>query len=556
MIKRSGKLRVIIGLVLAVAMVWTATATALAGEYEMVDSNGEPSNAAFGFEDISSTGTDITDELSHDDDALAIPVGFDFTLYGQTYNQVYVSTNGFLTFDAGGDYSWSNGAIPSAGFPNAATYPFWDDLYLTYPTTQIDYAVLGAGHTQRLVVQWTNIGTYAYHDEYESDGYDGEYAPAFAPLGMSGDKEDPQRGVTFEAVLYRDGRIAFRYQNVAFNEGSGHDAGASATVGIENADGTDGIEYSYDEPALRDGLGILFYRYVAPVAPKLSLGGSPLDPLVSTSAVTLVPVQLTPGSSNVTVLTLTANGQLLATSTSQGTFNVPVLLDDGDYAVEGRVVDGNGSSAQATTRVVVDTHAPVVDVPGAGAVVRTGTVEVSGTAHDALSGVRSIAVNGEPTALYLDGTFSSSVTLRGGKNYVDVEAEDSLGNRATTTLCYDFQPMGLVRHAVAVTMLLDQKDVNVDGTWQSGEAAPMLSGGKVFLPAQEVLRLAGGTFRYASGQATMGLNGRTVTLGLGGSGGTMRLGTYFVPLEVLRDRLGLDVSWDEASGSVSFTYWP
>ena len=51
----------------------------------------------------------------------------------------------------------------------------------------------------------------------------------------------PNSSITFEAVLYEaDGSIQFNYGSLS-GEGA---SGESVTVGIENANGTDGAEYS------------------------------------------------------------------------------------------------------------------------------------------------------------------------------------------------------------------------------------------------------------------------------------------------------------------------
>jgi hypothetical protein len=51
------------------------------------------------FQDISATGTQI---LANDDDvAVAVPMTVGFPFYGVTYSQVFVATNGLLTFGSG-----------------------------------------------------------------------------------------------------------------------------------------------------------------------------------------------------------------------------------------------------------------------------------------------------------------------------------------------------------------------------------------------------------------------------------------------------------------------
>ena len=62
---------------------------------------------------------------------------------------------------------------------------------------------------------------------------------------------------TWEVVLYENGDILMQYQDATF--GDSRDYGASATVGIQNSP-TEGLQYSYNAPALSSGLAILYSR--------------------------------------------------------------------------------------------------------------------------------------------------------------------------------------------------------------------------------------------------------------------------------------------------------
>ena len=58
-------------------------------------------------------------------------------------------------------------------------------------------------------------------------------------------------------ILYEStDRIKFQYLDV--DSGTDHDFGASATVGIENFDGTKGVQYSYNAGSLSNGQAIEF----------------------------------------------------------------------------------------------------------------------------------------------------------------------------------------------------------------------------------------------------------------------------------------------------------
>jgi hypothetical protein len=162
------------------------------------------------FEDITATGTptlqgtdDSTNQLTP-----ANLGGFQFSLYGTTYNTLFYSTNGLITFGSGnGEYfNQDMTSDPS----QAAIAPLWDDLEcFTSGNGAVYWQVLGTGANQHLTLEWKNMHYY-----YNS----------------------PQL-ITFEAQLYADGRIQFNYQNLV--GGTFNDNGASASVGIKDA-GTQG----------------------------------------------------------------------------------------------------------------------------------------------------------------------------------------------------------------------------------------------------------------------------------------------------------------------------
>src|SRR6266542_3063011 len=70
--------------------------------------------------------------LSGDDNSVQVSLPFAFAFYGQTYNTSWVCTNGHVTFlNPGGTFCpYFNSSIPITGTPNAAIYPYWDDMYL------------------------------------------------------------------------------------------------------------------------------------------------------------------------------------------------------------------------------------------------------------------------------------------------------------------------------------------------------------------------------------------------------------------------------------------
>ncbi|MBL8756939.1 MAG: hypothetical protein JNK35_00750, partial [Phycisphaerae bacterium] len=76
------------------------------------------------FEDIIFSGNPLA---LTDDSNVNIPIGFNFTFFGNTYDSCFVCSNGFVAFGAGSNV-FTNTAIPAAAVPNNALYALWDDL--------------------------------------------------------------------------------------------------------------------------------------------------------------------------------------------------------------------------------------------------------------------------------------------------------------------------------------------------------------------------------------------------------------------------------------------
>ena len=185
--------------------------------YSFVDSN-EPNGPSYSFVDIAGTGT----ALGLSDDAVAtVDLPFDFPFYGESYGQAVVSSNGFVSFDTDAGSDLSNDPIPTDGGTNNLLAVFWDDLNPA-ATASDDVYVQDMGDG-RFIVQWNEVVRF------------GQTAP-----------------LTFQVILGASGSVLYQYETIDL-------AGSTATVGIENADGTDGLEVSFNETDyVEDGLAIRF----------------------------------------------------------------------------------------------------------------------------------------------------------------------------------------------------------------------------------------------------------------------------------------------------------
>ena len=91
--------------------------------YIFIDSN-EPGGPQFNY--INFEGETITD-MGDDDYRGPIQLPFEFSFYGEIYSQVFINSNGFISFDTGSGI-YNNSFIPDLGIPNNLISLFWDDL--------------------------------------------------------------------------------------------------------------------------------------------------------------------------------------------------------------------------------------------------------------------------------------------------------------------------------------------------------------------------------------------------------------------------------------------
>jgi hypothetical protein len=202
--------------------------TAIGGGYSMDDTLIETFIDASGGTLLRTTG---------DDSYSTTTLPFDFEFFGIQYlagRTIYISTNGYMDFGSPNtDHTdWSNDNIPSSTDPDNYIAPFWDDMRMWDTDGAAIYVDVGVsgGHAY-MVIEWYNIARY-YHN------FDGS-------------------GLTFEVILWDDNTIDLRYDDVTVGSSS-YDYGRSATVGLENNDGSEGVLYSYNSASLIPGMNIRY----------------------------------------------------------------------------------------------------------------------------------------------------------------------------------------------------------------------------------------------------------------------------------------------------------
>jgi len=156
-----------------------------------------------------------------DDAQFIASLPFAFPFYGNSATSVVVGSNGFMRLDGGAATQFGNATIPSATEPNGYIAPFWDDLNPGAGGT-VGTGTLGSPGSRQFVVSWQNVAH-------------------FSVAGSA---------LTFQVVLEEaTGDFLLNYQDVMVGSAT-YDRGASATVGVENPQGTAGTLISFNAAAL------------------------------------------------------------------------------------------------------------------------------------------------------------------------------------------------------------------------------------------------------------------------------------------------------------------
>lgn len=173
---------------------------------------------------IDTTGG-IDPGISGDDQYGLVDIGFPFKFYEQTWQQVYVTTNGVLVFGDATSACCSGYPLPLPADPNNVIAPFWADLTVGSPYNSGKIRLLRGGTApfRYFVVSWHDV-TY-----------------------WGAGARDPK---TFQVVLSETGDILMQYLTIVSDW-------KRYSIGIEDSVGGDGLEYPYE---VANGQAIRFAR--------------------------------------------------------------------------------------------------------------------------------------------------------------------------------------------------------------------------------------------------------------------------------------------------------
>jgi hypothetical protein len=218
-----------------------------------------------------------------DDAYVPVTLPSAFTFYGNSYNSIYIGSNGIADFTLDSGTSKWSGPIPDPATPNNGIYAFSTDL-------NPDLGAQGNIYTKYIdnryfVIEWYQVQHYP-----------------------SGDPE------TFEIILDLDtNQVKIQYLTVSNP--------TTVVSGVENSEGKEATQYAYDDPALiANNMAVTFYPIFG-TPPPTGLEGT-LSGLVS-DAESEDPIQ----DATVAATAFSTGAIYTFTTGADGTYSGPLCAD-------------------------------------------------------------------------------------------------------------------------------------------------------------------------------------------------------------------------------------
>jgi hypothetical protein len=168
--------------------------------------------------DITGFGEEFGDSGDNDENYGFFSLGFPFPFYGNLFDSLRISSNGWISFSDAIESvpaSYVNKPLPWLWGPYNLIAPLWDDLILSHDSRIHFYS----NESDSSIISFVNLRRCASGGRY-----------------------------TLQTILTENGEIAFQYHALGDS--------LSATVGIQNQDGTLGLEVIWNEDYLEDSLWV------------------------------------------------------------------------------------------------------------------------------------------------------------------------------------------------------------------------------------------------------------------------------------------------------------
>jgi len=364
--------------------------------YEFIDSDS-PGGPTFQWVEISGLGAPLN---LADDGFASVALPFAFSYYGTLRNSVTISNNGYLTFGSDGS-DRNNDTIPDPNTPNDIIAAFWDNLQ---PGGGNVYHYFDSANN-RFIVQYNNLEAHGDPDTY-----------------------------TFEVILQANGQIIFQYLSMG-------ETVDRCTIGIENGDGSTGLQVVADDDYMHNNLAIRFATpnpvpTITSAAPNAGNRLQTLDVVITGTGFATGVTSVNFGA-GITVNTTTINSATQLTAN----INISPAAATGPRNAQVTNTPPGGGTATLTNGFTVNNPLPTLTnaTPNTGALGQTLDIVLTGT--NFISGVSAPSFGADVTVNTTTVNSSSQITanitigagaITGPRNVTVVNAAPG-GGTATLT---------------------------------------------------------------------------------------------------------------------------
>jgi hypothetical protein len=186
--------------------------------YTWTDKNLED-GPNYSWVDIKAFGEKIVGSDDDNENYGFFRLNFSFPFYGNSFDSLRISSNGWISFTDTMDSiraCYVNDSLPHLWGPYNLIAPFWDDLIFSDSSKIYFYS----NNLDSAIISFINLGHWNYGGPY-----------------------------TFQTILNKNGEIIFQYNRLG-------DRLNSATVGIQNWNGTTGLQIACNQDYLEDSLWV------------------------------------------------------------------------------------------------------------------------------------------------------------------------------------------------------------------------------------------------------------------------------------------------------------
>ena len=195
--------------------------------YYALDSDDED-GPVYNWEEVRGAGTRLDRAWHFENEQFwrAVALPYELTFYNQPTDTIWVSWEGVISMskpETNPPFMFPQ-PIPNAGEPHNIIAPYFavQNENLGHPNYDTEVGMFYQIHDDRVVVEWA--------EQEDMFGMGGSY--------------------NFEAILYKNGNIKFQYKCTP------HAETIFGVIGVENADGSDGVQLAFNQHYIKDGLAV------------------------------------------------------------------------------------------------------------------------------------------------------------------------------------------------------------------------------------------------------------------------------------------------------------